>query len=52
MTTGYAFKGGFPTPETIARAYDDLDMNRAVQAYRFFYPTVSRTAPRSGRSSR
>ena len=44
MTTGYAFKGGFPTPETIAKAYDDLDMNRAVQAYRFFYPTVSGAA--------
>jgi hypothetical protein len=35
------FEGGFPTPETIQRAYDDADLNRAVQAYRFFFPTVS-----------
>src|ERR1700743_961290 len=38
---GYAFPGGYPTPETIQRAYDDADLNRAVQCYRFFYPTVS-----------
>lgn len=37
----YEFKGGFPTPETVTRAYDDADLNRAVQAYRFFYPNVS-----------
>ena len=37
----YAFKGGFPTPETVQQAYDDADLNRAIQAYRFFYPTVS-----------
>ena len=38
---GYTFSGGYPTPETIQRAYDDADLNRAVQCYRFFYPTVS-----------
>ena len=37
----YAFVGGFPTRETVQRAYDDADLNRAIQAYRFFYPTVS-----------
>ena len=37
----YEFKGGYPTPETIRRAYDDADLARAVQAYKFFYPTVS-----------
>src|SRR5215831_13871933 len=37
----YQFKGGFPTPETVNRAYDDADLNRAIQAYRFFYPNVS-----------
>jgi hypothetical protein len=37
----YEFEGGFPTPETVARGYDDADLNRAVQAYRFFYPNVS-----------
>jgi hypothetical protein len=40
----YSFKGGFPTPETVRKAYDDADLNRAVQAYRFFYPTVSGAA--------
>jgi hypothetical protein len=37
----YAFDGGFPTPETVERAYDDADLNRAMQAYKFFFPTVS-----------
>jgi hypothetical protein len=37
----YEFAGGYPTPETIQRAYDEADLNRAVQAYRFFYPSVS-----------
>ncbi|KGD95039.1 hypothetical protein [Rhizobium sp. YS-1r] len=40
----YTFKGGYPTPETIEEAFDDLDLNRAVHAYRFFYPTVSSAA--------
>jgi len=42
--SGYLFEGDFPTPETIERAYDDADLNRAIQAYRFFYPTVSGVA--------
>lgn len=37
----YEFEGGYPTPETVQQAYDDIDLNRAIQAYRFFYPTVS-----------
>jgi hypothetical protein len=37
----YEFKGGYPTPETIQKAYDDADLARAVQVYKFFYPTVS-----------
>lgn len=40
----YTFNGGFPTPETIQKAYDDADLNRAIQAYRFFFPTVSGAA--------
>ena len=38
------FEGGFPTPETIQRAYDEADLNRAVQTFRFFYPSVSMMA--------
>src|ERR1700744_4466128 len=38
---GYEFERGFPTAETVGRAYDDADLVRAVTAYRFFYPSVS-----------
>jgi hypothetical protein len=37
----YEFVGGYPTPDTIRKAYDDADLNRAIEAYKFFYPTVS-----------
>lgn len=37
----YEFNGGFPTAETTQRSLDDADFDRAVTAYRFFYPTVS-----------
>ena len=40
----YEFKGGYPTPETVQKAYDDADLTRAIQTYRFFYPTVSGAA--------
>jgi hypothetical protein len=40
----YRFAGGYPDPESAQRAYDDADLNRAVTAYRFFYPTVSGAA--------
>jgi hypothetical protein len=43
-TDPYVFEGGFPTPETIQRAYDEADLNRAVQTFRFFYPSVSMMA--------
>src|ERR1700733_11681652 len=39
-----ALRGGFPSPETIQKAYDDADLNRAIEAYKFFYPTVSGAA--------
>src|SRR5262245_31751518 len=39
--TTYKFEGGFPTNDTIQRAYNDADLNRAIQAYRFFYPNIS-----------
>lgn len=38
---GYEFNGGYPTEETIRKAYDEADLYRAVQAYKFFYATVS-----------
>jgi hypothetical protein len=38
---GYEFVGGYPTPETVERARDEVDLNRAVQVYRQFFPTVS-----------
>jgi hypothetical protein len=37
----YEFKRGYPTTKTVQRAYDDADLYRAIQAYKFFYPTVS-----------
>jgi hypothetical protein len=36
-----AFKGGFPPPGEAQKARDDADYQRAVTAYRFWYPTVS-----------
>ncbi|WP_420365563.1 DUF1254 domain-containing protein [Curtobacterium sp. L3-7] len=42
--TPYEFVGGYPTEETIQRAHDEADFNRAVQAYRYFYPSVSMVA--------
>ena len=44
MPSGYTFTGGYPTPETVQKAYDDADLNRAIQAYRVFSPTVSGAA--------
>jgi hypothetical protein len=35
------FKGGFPPPDEAQKARDDADYQRAVTAYRFWYPTVS-----------
>lgn len=40
----YKFERGFPTSDTSEKAYDDADFNRAIEAYRFFYPTVSGAA--------
>jgi hypothetical protein len=37
----YTFSLGYPSEESAQRALDDSDINRAVQAYRFWYPTVS-----------
>jgi hypothetical protein len=35
------FKGGFPPPDEAQKARDEADYQRAVTAYRFWYPTVS-----------
>ena len=32
---------GFPTPEQVQRVGDEASLSRAIQAYCFFYPTVS-----------
>ena len=37
----YQFVHGYPTAATVQKAYDEADLNRAIQCYRFFYPTVS-----------
>jgi hypothetical protein len=44
----YEFKDGFPTSETAKLVQDEQDLQRAVQAYRFFYPTVSMEATFQG----
>src|SRR5262245_19221218 len=35
------FKGGFPPPDEAQKARDEADYQRAITAYRFWYPTVS-----------
>jgi hypothetical protein len=35
---------GFPAAGETQKAYDEADLNRAIQAYKFFYPTVSGAA--------
>jgi len=45
--TDYEFKGGYPTAKTVQQA-SDADLTRAIQAYKFFLPTVSVAASRDG----
>jgi hypothetical protein len=33
---GYSFERGYPAADTAQRAYDDNDLNRAIEAYKFF----------------
>ena len=40
-SSGYKLEEGYPIPETAQRARDDADFQRAMVAYRFWYPTVS-----------
>jgi hypothetical protein len=37
----YAFERGYPSAQAAQRARDDADFQRAIIAYRFWYPTVS-----------
>jgi hypothetical protein len=48
QTTRYEFRRGYPLPEDAQRARDDTDLNRALLAYSFFYPTVSMEAMMAG----
>ena len=40
-STKYDFVRGFPTNETVTRAYDSADLMRAVTVYKHFFPAVS-----------
>jgi hypothetical protein len=40
----YKFEHGFPAAGTAERAYDADDLRRAIEAYKFFYLTVSTEA--------
>lgn len=40
-TAPYTFERGYPTGDTSQHARDDADLQRALVAYRFWYPTVS-----------
>ncbi len=37
----YTFERNFPTKDAAQRALDDADYQRAITAYRFWYPTVN-----------
>ena len=41
MTSPVEFENGFPTLATAEAAQHDQDLRRALEAYHFFYPTVS-----------
>jgi len=38
------YEGGYPTVETIQKLYDQLDLQRAAQAYLDFMPAMSMQA--------
>jgi hypothetical protein len=40
-TVPYRFEHGFPDSETTERVRNEQDLRHAIEAYRFFYPTVS-----------
>jgi hypothetical protein len=40
-TADYSFTQGYPSPAAAKAAQDDADYQRAITAYRFWYPTIS-----------
>lgn len=36
----YKFEQGYPTNNTVDLAYNNTDLSRAIEAYKFFYPTM------------
>ncbi len=40
----YQFERGFPAAGTAEKAYDAADLRRAIEAYKFFYPTLGTEA--------
>ena len=47
----YTFERSFPSGDTAQKAYDDTDLNSAITAYKFFYPTVSIAATWKGNAA-
>ena len=47
----YTFERGYPSADTTQKAYDDADLNTAIVAYKFFYPTVSIAATWKGNAA-
>ncbi len=45
---GYTFERSYPSGDTAQKTYDDSDLNSAITAYKFFYPTVSIVATWKG----
>jgi hypothetical protein len=43
-----SFERGYPTPETTRKVFDEMDYQRAVQAYLWAYPAVSFESIRRG----
>ena len=43
-----SFERGYPTPETTRKVFDEMDYQRAVQAYLWAYPAVSFESMRVG----
>ena len=49
--SGLPFKENYPTPETSARLYDELQFQRAVQVYLWALPAMNMVAMRDGQAA-